>query len=158
MLQWVCCPLKAHIGLSKLSIEFREYTAVNACMLIHSVVSNSLQPHGLYPAKLLCPWDSSGKNIGVGCHSLLQVLLLGLQQIHDYLCCRWTSVSIAVSVPEYRAWKTKQIVLKYFEKWHFLIKEFQWLISLGYSRALEKMRSGCSDVLRGNFPSNWAGS
>ena len=24
-------------------------------MLIHSVVSNSLQPHGLYPAKLLCP-------------------------------------------------------------------------------------------------------
>ena len=102
--------------------------------------------------------DSSGKNIRAGCHSLLQVLLLGLQQIHDYLCCRWTSVSIAVSVPEYRAWKTKQIVLKYFEKWHFLIKEFQWLISLGYSRALEKMRSGCSDVLRGNFPSNWAGS
>ena len=24
------------------------------------------------PAKLLCPWDSPGKNIGVGCHFLLQ--------------------------------------------------------------------------------------
>ena len=24
------------------------------------------------PARLLCPWDSSGKNIGVGCHAHLQ--------------------------------------------------------------------------------------
>ena len=32
-----------------------------------SVVSNSLQPHGLY----LCPWNSPGKNTGVGCHCLL---------------------------------------------------------------------------------------
>ncbi|KAM7244171.1 hypothetical protein CapIbe_004779, partial [Capra ibex] len=24
------------------------------------------------PTRLLCPWDSSGKNAGVGCHSLLQ--------------------------------------------------------------------------------------
>ena len=37
-----------------------------------SIVSNSLWPHGLQPARLLCPWKSSGKNIGVGCHSLLQ--------------------------------------------------------------------------------------
>ena len=24
------------------------------------------------PARLLCPWDSPGKNTGVGCHALLQ--------------------------------------------------------------------------------------
>ena len=24
------------------------------------------------PARLLCPWDSPGKNTGVGCHSCLQ--------------------------------------------------------------------------------------
>ena len=35
-------------------------------------MSDSLQPHGLWPAKLLCPWDSLGKNTGVGCHALLQ--------------------------------------------------------------------------------------
>ena len=35
-------------------------------------VSNSLQSHGLQPARLLCPWNSPGKNTGVGCHSLLQ--------------------------------------------------------------------------------------
>ena len=33
---------------------------------------NSLQPHGLQPTRFLCPWDSPGKNTGVGCHFLLQ--------------------------------------------------------------------------------------
>ena len=32
----------------------------------------TLQPHGLWCARLLCPWDSPGKNTGVGCHALLQ--------------------------------------------------------------------------------------
>ena len=31
----------------------------------HPVVSNSLWPHGLYPARLFCPWDSAGKNTGL---------------------------------------------------------------------------------------------
>ena len=35
-------------------------------------MSDSLQPHGLEPASLLCPRDSSGKNTGVGCRFLLQ--------------------------------------------------------------------------------------
>ena len=37
-----------------------------------SVVSNSSRPHGLQPARFLCPWDSPGKNPGVGGHVLLQ--------------------------------------------------------------------------------------
>ena len=37
-----------------------------------SVMSNSFRPHGLWPSRLLCPWDSPGKSIGVSCHSLLQ--------------------------------------------------------------------------------------
>ena len=41
-----------------------------------SDVSDSLRPQGLYPARLLCPWDSPGKNTGVGCHSLLQGIIL----------------------------------------------------------------------------------
>ena len=35
-----------------------------------SVVSASLRPHGLWPTRLLCPWDFSGKNTGVGSHFL----------------------------------------------------------------------------------------
>ena len=39
-----------------------------------SFVSNSVQPHGLQPARLLRPWDSPGKTTGVGCHFLLQCM------------------------------------------------------------------------------------
>ena len=37
-------------------------------------MSNSLQLHGLWPARLLCPWNSPAKNTGVDSHSLLQVI------------------------------------------------------------------------------------
>jgi len=42
------------------------------CMPACSVVSSSLWPCGLQPARLLCPWDSPGRNTGAGCHALLQ--------------------------------------------------------------------------------------
>src|SRR5574340_2802 len=35
-------------------------------------MSDSVRPHRLQPTRLLCPWDSPGKNTGVGCHFLLQ--------------------------------------------------------------------------------------
>ena len=37
-----------------------------------SVVPDSVQPHGLQPARLLRPGDFPGKDPGVGCHALLQ--------------------------------------------------------------------------------------
>ena len=46
---------------------------VCVCVCVsRSVVSNSLRPHGLQPARLLSLWNSPGKNTGVNCHSLLQ--------------------------------------------------------------------------------------
>ena len=38
----------------------------------HSVMSDSLWTHEPQPTRLLCPWDSPGKNTRVGCHFLLQ--------------------------------------------------------------------------------------
>ena len=35
---------------------------------VASAMSDSLWPHELKPTRLLCPWDSPGKNTGVGCH------------------------------------------------------------------------------------------
>ena len=35
-------------------------------------MSDSLRPHGLWPTRLLCPWDAPGKNTGVGSPFLLQ--------------------------------------------------------------------------------------
>ena len=39
-------------------------------------MSDSLRPYELYPAGLLCLWDSPGKNTGVGCNFLLQGIFL----------------------------------------------------------------------------------
>ena len=41
---------------------------VCVCAGVRSVMSDSLLPYDLQPARLLCP----GKNTGVGCHFLLQ--------------------------------------------------------------------------------------
>ena len=45
---------------------------VRACW----VVTDSLRPKGLQPTRLLCPWNSPGKNSGVCCHFLLQGIFL----------------------------------------------------------------------------------
>ena len=37
-------------------------------------MSNSVQPHRRQPTRLPHPWDSPGKNTGVGCHFLLQCM------------------------------------------------------------------------------------
>ena len=37
-------------------------------------MSNSVQPHRQQPTRLPHPWDSPGKNTGVGCHFLLQCM------------------------------------------------------------------------------------
>jgi len=50
-------------------------------------VSDSLQACELWPASLLCPWNSPGKNTGVGSHSFLQRI---------FLTTDWTSVSSIV--------------------------------------------------------------
>ena len=37
--------------------------------MVNLVVSDSLLHFGLWPIRLLCPWDSPDKNTGVGCMS-----------------------------------------------------------------------------------------
>ena len=37
-------------------------------------MSDSVRPHRWQPTRLPCPWDSPGKNTGVGCHFLLQCM------------------------------------------------------------------------------------
>ena len=49
-----------------------EYLDVHMHSESHSVVSDSLRPHGLQSTTLLRPWDFPGKGTGVGCHFRLQ--------------------------------------------------------------------------------------
>ena len=51
-------------------VRLSNWTELN--WFVISVVSDSLWPHGLYHPRLLSPWNSPGKNTGVGWHSLLQ--------------------------------------------------------------------------------------
>ena len=48
-----------------------EVPSACACQ-VASVVSDSLRPTGLQPTRLLCPWDSPGKNTGMSRRALLQ--------------------------------------------------------------------------------------
>ena len=66
---------------------------VDMCVLSCSVMSYSLQPHGLYPARLLCPWDFPGKNAEVGCHFLLQGIFKGLNP-HLLSLLNWQADSL----------------------------------------------------------------
>ena len=57
-----------------------------------SVVSDSLRPRGLQPARLLHPWDFPGKSTGVGGHFLLQGIF-PMQGLNPGLPhCRWTNL------------------------------------------------------------------
>jgi len=50
------------------------YRSCCCCCYVASVVSDSVRRHRWQPTRLPRPWDSPGKNTGVGCHFLLQCM------------------------------------------------------------------------------------
>ena len=75
----------------------------SVCVCRHARVQScpTLQPHGLQPTRLLCPWDSPGKNTGVGCHFLLQRIFL-TQELNPRLLhlLHWQSDCLPLSTWE----------------------------------------------------------
>ena len=65
------------------------------CCWVTSVVSHSVRPHRRQPTRLPHPWDSAGKNTGVGCHFLLQCVKVksesGVPQLCRLLATPWTT-------------------------------------------------------------------
>ena len=49
-------------------------------------MSNSVRPHRWQPTRLRHPWDSPGKNTGVGCHFLLQCMKVKSESEVAQLC------------------------------------------------------------------------
>ena len=80
------CPSVSPISLVPplLSLWLTLYCVLSICPILApwkwnvscSILSESLQPHGLQPTRVLCPWNSPSKNAGVGCHSFLQGIFL----------------------------------------------------------------------------------
>ena len=76
---------------------------------------DSLRPYGLSLARLLSPWDSPGKNTGVGCHAFLQGIFLTQQpNLHLLNFLHWQVSSLPL-VPPVKS-KLTAILLKIFQK------------------------------------------
>ena len=60
-----------HVSLGHISHSPPDSELMCVCCACSAtaVVSDSLWLYGLWPTRLLCPWDSPGKNTGVGCHA-----------------------------------------------------------------------------------------
>ena len=69
--------LVIHFLFLKLLLEY--IVLVLRCVLL-------IATHGLQPTRLLCPWDSPGKNTGVGCHALLQWIFPTQVSNPNFLC------------------------------------------------------------------------
>ena len=75
------CPKFCSLGLYLHCSSANRFSSTISCMCVcvcvcvcvcisYSVVSDSLHPCGLHLARLLCPWNSPGKNTAAGCRTL----------------------------------------------------------------------------------------
>ena len=119
---------------------------LHAYVLRHSVRSSSLWPYGPWPTRLLCPWDSPGKNTGIDCHFLLQGIFPTWRLNLGFLYCRqdlyhlnqlkeFFFIRLWKSNWDFRPWNLNITRLKHifinqnknhYNKTHF----YQWVISL----------------------------
>ena len=103
------------------------------CCRVASVVSDSVRPHRWQPTRLPRPWDSPGKNTGVGCHFLLQCMKVTTESevtqscltlsnivdcsppgssVHGIFQARlleWVAIAFSVThsrVPQFSMWET----------------------------------------------------
>ena len=77
------------------------YTKLTLCAVLnHSVMSDSLQPHGLWPARLFSLWDSPGMNTGVSCHALVQgIFPTRGWSLHLFSLLHWQGVLAPLAPP-----------------------------------------------------------
>ena len=79
------CPLFSFI--SSIWISKRIHTCTHtSCMLSHFSHVRLFETLWTVATRLLCPWDSPGKNTGVGCHGPLQGIFL-TQESNPCLLC-----------------------------------------------------------------------
>ena len=108
-------------------------------------MSDSVRPHRRQPTRLPCPWDSPGKNTGVGCHFLLQCMKVKVKSLSRVwlLATPWTAAyqapqSMGFSRQEY--WSgvplpspissySYNYLLGYTECWTYVIVDINFSLS-----------------------------
>ena len=99
--QYYLCVEGTHFAVhQKLTQHCKSTLCVCVCVCVHvpSVVSNSLQHHGLQPARLLCLWKFPGTSTGVKSRYLLH----GSSWLRD-----WTRVSL-IAGRFFTVWVTRE--------------------------------------------------
>ena len=78
----------------------------------------TLKHYGLQPVRLLCPWDSPGKNTEIGYHALLQQIF-PTQGSNPHLLClpHWQAGSLPLA-PHGKSYVSVQKHLKGLSTWH----------------------------------------
>ena len=74
------------------SVQDRTKAAAATAKLLQSCPT--LRPHRRQPTRLLCPWDSPGKNTGVGCHFLLQQTAFRIYKVSNKI---WPTVILSAN-------------------------------------------------------------
>ena len=109
------------------------------------------KPRGLLPARLFCPWDSPGKNTGVGSHCLLQGFFPTqgsnehfLPLLHRlYHCAPWEALSrvrcLSCALWLWEAFRNLWVSFPQYNSRHHIIKQlripqFQFLNGLWVSQ------------------------
>ena len=69
----VIFPKPKIILVNEIPIDLKDCLAESVS---RSVMANTLRPHGLLPTIEFCPWNSPGKNTGLGSLSLCQGIFL----------------------------------------------------------------------------------
>ena len=120
-------------------------------------MSNSMQPHRWQPTRLPRPWDSPGKNTGVGCHFLLQCMKVKSESEVAQLCpslrdptdCSLTGSS-AHGIFQARVLEWVAVAFSYFNYKEPVNKTSGCDIldkPITYTKTLEKVISLCSKML-----------
>ena len=103
---WCICLVYNPLPLSVDPVNMTEYCScdqiTNRGLLVKQTniifgacVCDSLQPHGLWPTRRLCPRESPGKNTGVGCHALFH----GIFPTQGSNCVSWVSCFSKCTTP-----------------------------------------------------------
>ena len=76
--------MRTHVFPLSSSLKYDNPQVLSLCK-VTSAVSNSLQPYGLQPARLLCPRDFPGENTGVSCHAFPLQRIFPTQGLNPHL-------------------------------------------------------------------------
>ena len=91
---WRACHVSGTLLNTQLALIHRSLLSVLYVLLCEyvlscSTMSDCLRLHGRKLTRLLCPWDSPGKNTGLGCYFLLYGIFLVQESNKGLLHCRW---------------------------------------------------------------------